>query len=662
MNREELRRLINKSPERFFESDNSGKGYVCELCGSGTGKHGTGLSVKQAENGRLILTCWSCGESGDVIHWLEVTKRMNYNEVLEYGAKELNRTDLLQIENKSYFNSQNKILDESEVDYIKFYEEAAKHLTGTDYWKKRGLSLETCQHFGLGYVEKWRHPKASEKVSYSPRLIIPISKSGYLARDVRIEVPEAEKSYIKSKVGKVNIFNLEALKQDIVYVVEGELDAVSMYEIGVSAVGLGSIAYKKKLIESIKGSSNKPEIMIIALDNEKSATTAKAVKKVAEYLEGELKNLGIFVLVAENLYRKYKDANEALVADRIGLKKSIEEIQKLAVSMKERTSVEKIRSLEKYLREATLKKDILEYHKYVNRKTGYVNIDEHGRLFPGLYVLGAVTGLGKTTFMNQMSTQLSNMGQNVLYISYEQTMFELVSKGLARFTYQSQSKFSAIDIRRGAEGNSIDEAISKYMERGKNEFIYEAEFDDTIDVICEEIEKFVKQGLNPIVIIDYLQVIAPSEKNKHKSTKESIDDTVKKLKSIQRKYGLVVFLISSLNRQNYLTQIDFESFKESGGIEYTADVVWGLQLACMKDDIFNRAADLNKKRDTVKKAKSMNPRQVELVCLKNRYGNSGYSCYFNYYPAYDYFEPCREEDIKLVAVGKITKEDEEIIS
>ena len=135
------------------------------------------------------------------------------------------------------------------------------------------------------------------------------------------------------------------------YVVEGELDAISLCEIGFSAIGLGSIAYKKKLIESIKGSSNKPEIMIIALDNEKTATTAKAVKKVAEYLEEELKKLGIFVLVAENLYGKYKDANEALVADRAGLKKSVEEIQKLAVNMKDRMSVEKIRSLEKYLKE-----------------------------------------------------------------------------------------------------------------------------------------------------------------------------------------------------------------------------------------------------------------------------------------------------------------------
>ena len=102
MNREELRRLINESPERFFQRDNSSKGYVCEICGSGTGKHGTGLSVKQAANGRLILTCWSCGESGDVIHWLEHTKHMNYNEVLEYGARELGKIDLLNTNDNLY--------------------------------------------------------------------------------------------------------------------------------------------------------------------------------------------------------------------------------------------------------------------------------------------------------------------------------------------------------------------------------------------------------------------------------------------------------------------------------------------------------------------------------------------------------------------------------
>ena len=39
-----------------------------------------------------------------------------------------------------------------------------------------------------------------------------------------------------------------------------------------------------------------------------------------------------------------------------------------------------------------------------------------------------------------------------------------------------------------------------------------------------------------------------------------------------------LIIISSFNRVNYYRQVSFESFKESGNIEYTADVVWALQM------------------------------------------------------------------------------------
>ena len=55
---------------------------------------------------------------------------------------------------------------------------------------------------------------------------------------------------------------------------------------------------------------------------------------------------------------------------------------------------------------------------------------------------------------------------------------------------------------------------------------------------------------------------------------------------------------------------------------------------------------LDKKRECLRKAKVENPRKIELVCLKNRYGTPGYSCYFKYYLAYDYFEASTERELK----------------
>ena len=276
--------------------------------------------------------------------------------------------------------------------------------------------------------------------------------------------------------------------------------------------------------------------------------------------------------------------------------------------------------------------------------TGYSNLDFACPLYSGLYVLGAVSSLGKTTFMNQMSYQIATQGFHVVFFSYEQSRLELVSKSMSRLSYQLGTPVTALDIRHGSK--QLETIAEQYVKIAKLEYIVESQFGDTVDNICVTVENFVKSGIKPVVIVDYLQIVSSKNSDQASFAKENVDYTVKRLKNLQRKHNLVVFVVSSLNRQNYLTQIDFESFKESGGIEYTADVVFGMQLKCMNESIFDGQAGLNKKRERVMKAKAENPRKIELVCLKNRYAKSGYRCYFNYFPTYDYFEVC---DVKRSA-------------
>ena len=92
-------------------------------------------------------------------------------------------------------------------------------------------------------------------------------------------------------------------------------------------------------------------------------------------------------------------------------------------------------------------------------------------------------------------------------------------------------------------------------------------------------------GVKPVVIVDYLQITRPLDNRV--STKDAVDSHVRAFKKLQVENDLIVLLISSLNRSNYLTPVDFEAFKESGGIEYTSDVLWGLQLSVMNDEMFD---------------------------------------------------------------------------
>ena len=68
------------------------------------------------------------------------------------------------------------------------------------------------------------------------------------------------------------------------------------------------------------------------------------------------------------------------------------------------------------------------------------------------------------------------------------------------------------------------------------------------------------------------------------------------------------------------------AFKESGSIEYSADVLLGLQLKGMGTEGFD-----------IDQAKQGPTREVELKILKNRNGPVGGIIYFEYSPKINYF-------------------------
>ena len=101
-----------------------------------------------------------------------------------------------------------------------------------------------------------------------------------------------------------------------------------------------------------------------------------------------------------------------------------------------------------------------------------------------------------------------------------------------------------------------------------------------------------------------------------------------------------VIAISSVNRSSYLSPITLQSLKESGGLDYGADVVWALQPDIVfnfsdKDSTETRERKL---REDEEIALSNGNRLIRLKCLKNRMGEKTDSCLFNYYPKLEFFE------------------------
>ena len=283
--------------------------------------------------------------------------------------------------------------------------------------------------------------------------------------------------------------------------------------------------------------------------------------------------------------------------------------------------------------------DVEEMKAYTERKTGFVNLDEHQYFTPGLYVIGATPAAGKTTFCWQLLEQLARQGVNCVYCTYEMSRLELYTKSLARelFKRDEQTTLTAAQIRRGAHSQELRGLVKEFATTTLNLHVFELQ-DETVDELLNLLRPLCSDKAKaPVICLDYLQIMPTGRE----STKLGIDETVRKLKKFQRDTNTTFIVISSFNRTNYAQTVSFESFKDSGNIEYTADVVWALQLNVINE--IKGGELVSETRRKIDEAKKQQPRQIHLKCLKNRQGTN-YDCFFEYYSAHDYFEPCESFD------------------
>ena len=653
--REQLKGYLRNYVESVTQKSKGANLYVCPLCGSGKGKNGTGaFSIKNGTSWK----CFSCSAGGDIFDlYGAINGTADHNEQLrgiselyevqvtsyrstaqeDFRAEYQNQPKNEQYTHNSIHTSAYTQAQQTETaDYTYFFLQAHKAVEQTDYWRKRGLSKETVDRFKLGYVAEWRHPKAP-KAPTSPRLIIPTSTGSYLARDTRDQIPEEQRAYSKSKVGSIQLFNKKALQTATkpIFIVEGELDALSIIEVGGEAVALGTTTKSKALIELLKAQAP-AQALIIALDNDKAGQ--RASRELTEGLQGL--NIPCYSF---NPCGEYKDANEALQRDREALTIAVEEAEHL---QDEEAQAQ---------REAYLKNSTANYlQSFVNGiadsvdtpyiPTGFKKLDSvlDGGLYEGLYIVGAISSLGKTTIITQIADQIAQAGTDVLIFSLEMARAEIMAKSISRHTLQSVLAIGG-DIRnaktaRGittgkryidysqTERDLINSSILEYSKYAQNIYISEGVGDIGAEQIRETVRKHILfTGKTPVVIIDYLQILAPY--SERATDKQNTDKAVMELKRISRDYKTPVIGISSFNRANYKEAVTMEAFKESGAIEYSSDILIGLQLK-----------GAGKKDFDANEAKRKYPREIELVILKNRNGRTGDSLSFSFYPLFNYFE------------------------
>lgn len=542
-------------------------------------------------------------------------------------------------------NEQNqKIIERSQEilnrEWIDSLSEADKKLfeplyeAGVQYLEKRGISLQTARQWKIGYLGSWTSPTAiahglkPEKANKTPRLIIPTGKNSYIARDTRDDIPQEQQKYRKMKEGSAQFFNGKALKLSStpVFVVEGEIDALSILEAGCPAVALGSVALVSKLAQQVKKIKESQKDyhpnLLLALDNDKSGRLAQ------QKLIAMLQRINVEYHPVQ-IARGYKDANEALVNNR---EQFIEDVQSTYQHPDNR--------LQSWV-------DYFSGGRQHAISTGFKNIDKalDGGLYEGLYGLGAISSLGKTTLALQIADNIAYGNETpVMYFALEMGWEEMTSKSLSRLTAINEIRKTKLlegnlaqttrSLQQGRwkqrynskQYQNFKDALNEYATYANN-IIYRdgQQHRPSAEDVANMVDSYIaRTGKKPVVIVDYLQILAPVDPRA--TDKSAVTTSATLLKQIATRHHIPVIMISSFNRSTYQSPASMESFKESGDIEYSADVLLGLQLKGVGEDKFD-----------VNEAKRKEPRDIELVVLKNRNGQTGQTLDFDYDPRFNLF-------------------------
>lgn len=631
MDRDEARQEIRRNWKRLFPADRKGKGIICPLCGSGSGKNGTGITEDPKRPGQL--TCWNggCGFKGDAIDLIRQRDGVDYITAIKTAAAELGITiaprrmtaasaaadfDIhnLTLEDNSWMNDTPKppahtaqkapqgdtqnIPNEtpaqaanapengtqqgtaaSVANYSAYYKQCGERLSdpaAISYLQARGISPETAAAYHLGYDPAWISPavirnqqeKGSDwRPAPTARIIVPVNKNHYVARAISPDVKEYSKMN-ETGGGSLGIFNAAAIgKPGVAFLTEGVFDALSIIECGGAAVALNSTNNAGTLIKWLDRYRENVKARFVICLDNDDAGS-----RAAEKLKAAFDRLGI-VYVTANISGSFKDPNEALTGDRAAFEKALQAAQKDAENKPEASNqLPGLLTFETAVNVFKTADDRTIELKSFPLFSKTAKIKTHDSV-----VIAADTGAGKSSLAINFLNDL-NEDYPCIYINLE--MDEITV--LRRLT----AIYSGIELDR-IEGYKNDEkteeavniALRAITSRKPLQVIqgqYKDGETEKSAYLLQQIQNIIERSTRDrdettIVIIDHSLLVQTQGDSGNRY--ERFTEVSERLRKMALKYNIVLFVLLQQNRAGKASEDERprnSSLKESGSWENDA--------------------------------------------------------------------------------------------
>jgi len=476
---------------------------------------------------------------------------------------------------------------EPAVDYTPLYVQWRKDLRKTAGYKylteERCLSDIVIDRFLLGYDTK-------RKV-----ITIPVSKSYYITRKL-----DYKKFYNNMPEGDpVTPFNLEALHQPApVFITESAIDALSIEEMGYHALSINGCPHASKLTEYLRKNDIIARWLILALDSDEEG------QKTQNELAARLTDMGYetreliwppnYALKSAKNEKGIVDANLMLKLHKNDFRALLDDLTKIEPKPEVKMDKKQVKQPETKPEIDPLSHESNSIKAYVENffetapdgngiNCGLEDLNDilDGGLFEGLYMIGGISGVSKTSLVLQMASFMAEHGSHVVYVHYEQGRRDLMNKLISARTYMD-NKAKAVSLQEvrlyrdqsEETKTACDNALKHIHGYGGDLAIYQSDMTNIPAMMMQY------RDLNPVLIVDYLHIMANPPKFHSSGIYEEISARCKMLRQLATEYSMPVILISSTNRKaeepENLERFEMGFFRDSGYIGYSADVAFGL--------------------------------------------------------------------------------------
>lgn len=255
----------------------------------------------------------------------------------------------------------------------------------------------------------------------------------------------------------------------------------------------------------------------------------------------------------------------------------------------------------------------------VGIQTGFDGLDEHmrsGFKAGNFIIIGARTGVGKSTFAGQLAIKMSLKNWDrfpniaIPYFSLEMSADENISRLIAYYAGVNEEKMSS-----GELSNEEMERVKVYSDKlSMLNIIVDEDPSLTVDDFYFRTKRLQKDYNVGAVIIDYIQLMSGGQKFYQRH--EEVSHISRSIKKYAKMLGIPVIALAQISRESEKSEDkrpQLHQLRESGSLEQDTDTVLFLYRPGMHTDIFIDGDD----------DAGLDDNLAEVIIAKRRGGKSG---------------------------------------